>query len=173
MHWEHTLALCRPCPSPGAGVSAPLCLPGPCEPTGPSGPGSACPTPHNSLSQWPQTQFQSLSEPLSLVWPSKVRPYSICVPLDPKGEQRMAVWRNRSLWGRMESGERRRTETTGLCVYLVPDSFVLLHMLETDVCVCVCVCVCDIHIFRSFFILKLPLEGEVDLFTSIMCPLAM
>ena len=41
----------------------------------------------------------------------------------------------------MELGERRRTETTGLCVYLVPDSFVLLHMLGTDVCVCVCVCV--------------------------------
>ena len=82
----------------------------------------------------------------------------------------MAVWRNRPLWGRMELGERR-TETTGLCVYLVPDSFVLLHMLGTDVCVCVCVCL--IHIFRSFFILKLPLEGEVDLFTSIMCPLAM
>ena len=39
----------------------------------------------------------------------------------------------------MELGERRRTETTGLCVYLVPDSFVLLHMLGTDVCVCVCV----------------------------------
>lgn len=168
MHWKHAPALCRPCPSPREGVNGPLCLPGPCGPTGPSGPGSGCPTPQNSLSQWPQTQFQSLSEPLSLVWPSKVRPYSICVPLDPKGEQRMAVWRNRSLWGRMESGERRKG-TTGLCVYLVPDCFVLLHMLGTGVCVCVCLT----HIFRSFFILKLPLEGEVDLFTSVMCPLAM
>ena len=69
----------------------------------------------------------------------------------------------------MESGERRRKETTGLCVYLVPDPFVLLHVGDT----CVCVCVYLIHVFRSFFILQLPLEGKVDLFTSIMCPRAM
>ena len=73
----------------------------------------------------------------------------------------------------MESGERRRKETTGLCVYLVPDPFVLLHVGDTCMCVCVFVCVCLTHVFRSFFILQLPLEGKVDLFTSIMCPLAM
>lgn len=59
------------------------------------------------------------------------------VPLGPTGDQSVAVWRRRPLWGGMESGERRRKEAAGLCAYLVPDPFVFLHMLGTSVYVCV------------------------------------